>query len=725
MTVVAVGGFGRGLLSPCSDVDLMVLGDRRPDAPSVALITELFHQLWDLGYHLAPSVRSVREVMADARTDPQLFTSLLAARPVTGDGDLFARAAVRLRTVKRRERLRFLTERAHDLRAILDGHGATVMAKEPNLKTDAGGLRSVHLIEWLSSVFYDEAGGGGPSRLLAPPDHRRLMRAYDFLLFVRNLLHFETGRREDVLHIEQHAAVAEVFGIGGSDEERATRLMRRYYARATDILVLLSQSIDHLTLAFLKPRRRRADTEGCFVAASRFHVSPEVVAAADCPPAALRILEECLRRNAAPSSSLIACLTRAARELSRCPAGEPPYSRELFMGFRRILSSSSSSAALAALELSGFLHAYLRPLRPVRHRIVHNSFHKYTVDHHSIEAVRALEAFPARAASDPARYAILAGLTVKYRESLWVAKLALLLHDVGKAYPGDHAKNGAEIVRGYLRALPTESLIKDMIVFLTENHLLLSHVARRGSAEDEQAALHLAGEFILTPFPEESIELLYLLSCADVEATNPHAYSGYVAGLLSSLFLQTTSLIRRGGAEGVDRRAPVAPEELVGELAAPEQREAVVEFAGILGRRYCAANTPEEVIRDYQDLSVLASTAAFRLRVAAHNEYLKVKVMAPDRTGIFSVMCGILLLNGADIVRAGIHTCRGVAIDEFIITAVHGFDFLEKRMEQELTSWVDDLRRSFERYLADPAGLDRLLVEIERRIRAGERAPWP
>ena len=367
--------------------------------------------------------------------------------------------------------------------------------------------------------------------------------------------------------------------------------MRRYYEKATDILVLLLQAVDRLTLEFLAPRRRKAVTPGCFLADApsctsrprrrtrrtlswaRWTRCSSARASGPSPPA--RSSRSWRARRASSPGAGPRGRGRAPRTRAGDEAAEPEAagheaaehrgegarrgdgSRELFLRFREILSLPDSSAALNALELSGFLSVYLGPLRLVRHRIVHNSFHRYTVDQHSIEAVRALESFPALAESDPAKHRLAAELCARYRDNLWVVKLALLLHDAGKAYPGDHAKNGAELASGFLRTLPTDSLFKDMVVFLVENHLLLSNLARRGGVDDQGVVDHLAGEFVLTPFPEESLEFLYLMTCADVSATNPRAYSGYTATMLATLFVRAAKAVGRGagGAPGRARRA--------------------------------------------------------------------------------------------------------------------------------------------------------------------------
>jgi [protein-PII] uridylyltransferase len=738
LAVIAVGGYGRGELAPFSDLDILILAGGSPD--EAAFVSLFLHVLWDLGWRVASSVRSVRETVADARDDVQLLTSLLTARPVTGNGQAWERLRAGIAGVAARSRLRFLEERAAEARAALRDPGAEILVKEPNVKTGAGALRTIHLMQWLARAFAGEQGGlGALEPVLGPGGVRRIEGARDFFLFLRNYLHFSTGQREDVLRIGLQAGAADAFGIRGDEKVRATRLARRYHEKALDVALTLEAVVDDLTLRYLKPRPKRTALAGCFRAGGLFYVAEEAREARSTAAGALEALAECARSGTQPSASLLACLAAAARSLAvalrgaggggpRAAGGDrlDPALRELFVAVRAILSLPNAGAALDALALSGFLYVYFAPLGAVRHLTVHNSFHRFPVDRHSIEAVKALEAFAALATEDAARYATPARLCASYRDTLWVVKLALLLHDAGKAYAGDHAKNGAELARGWLRALPTESLFKDMIVFLVENHLLLSNLSRRDSVDDPSVAEHLAGEFIVTPFPEESLDFLFLTTCADVSATNPRAFSGYTAARLEALY-QRTALLVRGPAQAEGGRPAAAVgdrlEELVRRLA--EHGDELPPFATALGLRYCAANAPEEIQRDYLDFCALArgGGAGFRMRVVVFNDHIKVKAMAPDRIGLFSIFSGILLLSGADIVRADIHTHQGIAVDEFVVTGVHGYDILEQRMEKELSAWVDDLSRAFETWLPDPAGLDRVVADIERGMKAQLQGP--
>ena len=354
----------------------------------------------------------------------------------------------------------------------------------------------------------------------------------------------------------------------------------------------------------------------------------------------------------------------------------------------------------------------------MRHRIVHNPFHRYTVDQHSLEAVRELESFAERAAKEPDRYELPSRVAAVYRDSIWVVKLALLLHDAGKAYDGDHAKNGAEIARTWLQGLPTESLIKAMIVFLVENHLLMSAIVRRGDLESEAVVGNLASELSRQAYPAEALDLLYLVTCADISATNERAYSGYAAVTLATLFLRTSAAVSRAHANA-DSSSVV--EERIASLISRGAGAHASDFVRALGPRYCAANAPADILEDFRDLMAL-EPEGFRLRVSVFNDHLRVKIVARDRIGLFSLLSGILLANGANIVRARIHTFRGIAIDEFIIADVHGNEILEQKMEKELSIWIKDLRASFERYWASPADLDRLIPDIERRTRRVDAA---
>jgi len=661
--VVALGGWARRRLAPFSDLDLLMLCPREPDAETAAKISEILYHLWDAGYRVASSTRALRDIRHDAAGDPHFLTSLLDARLLGGDAGIFAAMSGGVERALARSRARLLAEWAEEVERTIENAAAGVLLKEPDVKLSPGGLRSVQLLGWLERAL---AGSPPLERLLSPAALTSLRRSEDFLLFVRAFLHLSTARREDVLRIGHQAALAEALGMRGPGRRAMVRLMRLYYERATHVALCLLDVVDH------GRRRRRFRSLGAALLSDGRRLSIRPGLPPD-PATAMDAAIACARLSLRPTGPLVRWATASARLLA---SPDTSRERDLFLRLRELLGEPRSHLGLALLKLAGFLPAYLSPLRAVMNRIEHNPFHSLPVDQHSLQAVHELECFGERASRDSDRYASPARVLRGFRDSVWVAKLALLLHDTGKAYEGEHAKNGAEVVRSFMRGLPTERLFADMVVFLTENHLLLSSMARRRAAGDDTVVETLALELSRRAFPLESLELLYVVSCADVAATNERAYNQWTAASLAALYRDA-----RARLEGL----PGAGSAAVGEDA---------------GR-------PEEI-----------PPQGFRLGVAVWNDHLRITVAAPDRRGLFSLLAGILLVNGADIVRASIRTRDGTAVDEFYVTEVHGHDLLERRMERELSSWTEELESSFQRYWRDPDALDRLVDELERGMKA-------
>jgi len=255
-------------------------------------------------------------------------------------------------------------------------------------------------------------------------------------------------------------------------------------------------------------------------------------------------------------------------------------------------------------------------------------------------------------------------------------------------------------------------LIKDMIVFLTENQpaALRDRQARRpgkrGSHRQPRERARPPG------LPEEALDLLFLLTCADIAATNERAYSGYTAATLATLFLRTSAAVSRVQAAQGNRRLSRSASRLSSTAGAGSR---VSDFVRALGPRYCLANLPAGILRTLAMSSPLSRrpfACASRVQRSRQDQDHR-----PGRIGLFSLLSGILLANGADIVRARIHTFDGIAIDEFIVADVHGNEILEQKMEKELSIWIADLRASFERYWRAPAIWTAFISEIGRRTR--------
>lgn len=697
IALIAVGGYGRGELSIQSDIDILLL--YREGAPIERFAKAFLYPLWDLGYRLGSSTRTLDNVASHARGDETFLTSVFQTRFLAGDGKLYEQLSVVVKRLVKGGKKVFLKSKLEEAGLMVENAAGAVLQKEPNLKNHAGGLRSVHWMEWLNFAFHGRAGLAGLEETLPAIQYKRLWFAYDWILFLRNRLHFRTGRHEDQLYLEHQLELTHCFSFPGDDEERVKRLLRHYYHYALGIefsLLWMMEDLANLQrrnwLSGLeirwKPNEKFRIRNGCFEVA---------VSASPDPLFALQLLQEFSRGNYRVSYSFMHYLERSAREIQE----KERYSHELADALIQLLSLPDSSRALSIMGLSGFLSRLIPPFGRIRHLAILNPYHAYTVDQHSVAAVSELESLFRHETVDrqSLKYLPFLELASKYTDRLWVLKIAILLHDAGKSLPGDHLKNGVEIARAYLKKLPIYRAYKEAILFLIQNHLLLSNVSRRHDVKDSQILFECSRVFFFAPFPEEYLDYLGLLTFSDIAATAPGRFSGYHSELLNRVVKGCHEIL-----SGQGGHQPLAADGLCSEAKA---------FAEKIGSRYLSGHTMSEIERDYARIH----SGDLSIEVEVFNDTVRVRLYSGDESGLFARMCGVLMVNGADIIRADIHTYEDRALDEFWISAIFGSELSQFNSSNHLKEWEASLLRDFKKYREDPAALKQRVGGLRARIR--------
>ena len=511
LALVAVGALGRCDPAPGSDLDLVLVHDGRPDISAIA--DEVWYPIWDTGVGLDHSVRTVAEAVTVARGDLKAALGLLDARHVAGDEELSAmlvsatRAAWRATAPARLPELRaFVEERARTF-------GEVAFLLEPDLKEGRGGLRDVHALHAAAIAQ------------VADPPAEAVRASYDVLLDVRGELHRHTagvGRRTvDRLLMQEQDAVASSLGYADADA-----LMGAVSSAARTIA--FASDATWRRVAAPAPKRRllgrrpAAGPERRPLAEDVVEQAGEVVLARDAVPAndpelVLRVAEAAARHGLpiAPHT-----LTRLANECPPLPVPWPRSALDTFVGL--LATGPAAVPVLEALDQGELLTRLLPEWETVRSKPQRNSYHRFTVDRHLVEAAAAA-----------------AGLTRRVaRPDLLL--LGALLHDIGKGLPGDHTDTGMVVVAELAPrlGLPPEDV--DVLVAMVRHHLLLPDVATRRDLADPATAQAVAAAVESL----EVLELLHALTEADAAAPGPAAWSSWKAQLIAELVTRTAGLLR-------------------------------------------------------------------------------------------------------------------------------------------------------------------------------------
>ncbi len=675
VAIVAVGGYGRGQLFPYSDVDVLLLVPQAQDAPSSAqLRTALEHFVsacWDAGLEIGSSVRTVAESLALARQDIVAQTSMLEARLIDGNADLFqALTAALPSTIDPQE---FFLAKHLELRQRHSKFENTAYALEPNCKESPGGLRDLQTILWVA-----KAAGLGQSwqelaqrHILTALEAQQLERNETTLFNLRARLHAVAGRHEDRLLFDLQTAVAHSLGLknhtppGQNFPIRASEvLMRRYYWAAKAVLqlqeiVLLNiQERLHPSQAAPTPINDWfADKNGLLDIRSDnlYQRHPQA------------ILHSFLCLQTSPGLRGFSARTlRAVYNARDCMGTAWRRDSANRTTFIRILRQPSGiTHALRLMNATSVLGRYLWSFRRIVGKMQHDLFHVYTVDQHTLMVLRNMRRFfmPEFAHE----YPLCAELASQWAQP-WLLYLAALFHDIGKGRGGDHSTVGAIEVRRFARQHGLAKADADLVEFLVREHLRMSQVAQKQDTNDPEVVRAFA-DCVGTP---ERLAGLYLLTVADIRGTSPKVWTAWKGKLLHDLYHATWRML---GGQALQGQALTQ--------ARQQQAQVLLNQAGhppgsarllwnTLEPGYFLRHEPADIAWHARQLylHVGSPQPIVRARPSLAGEGVQVLVYAPDGSDLFARICGYFDQMNLSILHARIYTSpHGYALDTFQVLA--------------------------------------------------------
>ena len=663
--VVAVGGYGRGELSPHSDVDLLLLvparRDGRPDT-----FKPLLYPLWDAGFQVGHALVTAADAIGRAQADIEAATSLLSARLVAGNQDLFDELLDRRRRWVARDRKR-LARRIADTsarrHASVDRAGWSLA---PDLKDDLGGLRDVHAVSWLRHV----AGDTSTEPVLDD--------AYRLLVDVREALHALVPRRTDRVRLDLQPKIATLVGIDGDDG--SDRLMARVHTAARRIEQCARLAADALVDAATGGPRRSGSTRplgggvNMVDGALRLEGAPT-------PHAALQLLaaHSSSGRRIDPTA-----LVKLERAFDREPIGR--WEPELLASFGDMLRGNRAPSALELLDHLDAWRALLPEWENVRGRPQHDPYHRYTVDGHSFVAVRAI--------SDVLRDEPIARRIAEEEPDLAVLYIATLLHDVGKGSGEDHSVAGEAIAKTAVERMGLSPDASEDVTTLVRHHLLLADTSTRRDLDDG-SVIEATAKKLGTA---RRLRLLYVLTIADAAATGPEAWSAWKATLVRELYLKTLVALETGR---LPVRSDTAAHAREVEAYEPALAGRAENLLASLPPSYLDSAPVGEIVDEMKLLLQAPKRGEVRVRVdpGGEGEHAVVTLCAPDRPGTLARAAGVFALNRISVLRAQAYsTTTGFALQRFIVS---------EASERTWQSFRSDVEAAFGGRLAVEAHVER------------------
>src|SRR6516165_3448491 len=694
MAVVATGGYGRGLMAPESDIDLLFILPYKQTAWGEQVAEAILYCLWDMGLKVGHATRSVDESIRQARGDMTIRTAILETRFLTGDKPLydelvarFDKEVVQGSAAEREERHR----RAGQSRYLV----------EPNVKDGKGGLRDLHTLFWIAKYVYrvretDELLERG---VFDAQEYRTFRRCADFLWSVRCNLHFITGRAEERLSFDLQREIAVRLGYtshpGMQDVER---FMKHYFLVAKDVgdltAILCAKLEDQQAkpvpvlsrfMARLRPstnRRRVPDSDDFIVDNNRINLAAPDVFKHD-PVNLIRIFHLAQKNNLAFHPDAMRTVTRSLK-LINTELRENPEANRLFM---EILTSNDAETVLRRMNETGVLGHFIRAFGKIVSMMQFNMYHHYTVDEHLIRCIGFLQEIE-RGGNE--ELALASDLMRKIRpEHRPVIYVAVLLHDIAKGRPEDHSIAGAKVARRLCPRLGFSAADTELVAWLIEVHLTMSTVAQSRDLSDRRTIENFASVVQSV----EQMKLHTTLTTADIRGVGPGVWNGWKAQLLRTLYYETEPVLT-GGFSEVNRARRIAAAQAEFRATFTEWPEA--ELTAYIGRHYPAYWLKVELPRKIRQARFTRASEQAGHKLAINvgfdeaRSVTELTIWAADHPWLLSIIAGACASAGANIVDAQIYTTTdGRALDTIAISREYERDEDEGRRATRIGEMIE------------------------------------
>ena len=680
MAIVATGGYGRGLMAPGSDIDLLFLLPYKQTAWGESVAETILYCLWDMGLKVGHATRSVDECIRQAKADMTIRTSILEARFLLGEKKLFDELIARFdKNIVQGTAADFVTAKLAEREERHRRAGQSRYLVEPNVKDGKGGLRDLHTLFWIAKYVYRVRE---PRELLEQGVFDReefavFARCEDFLWAVRCHIHFVTGRAEERLSFDIQREIAVRLGYtehpGMQDVER---FMKHYFLVAKDVGDLTAILCAELEERQAKPapvlsrmiakfrpagRRALAETEDFVVDNNRINVRDPDAFRRD-PINMLAIFRIAQLHNLALHPDATRAIRRSLKFIDR-EFRQDEKANHLFL---EILTSQDAETVLRRMNEAGVLGRFIHAFGRVVAMMQFNMYHHYTVDEHLLRCIGVLAEIE-RGTNE--EFALSNDLIKKIQpQNRAVLYITLFLHDIAKGRKEDHSIAGAKIARRICPRLGFSSTETETIAWLIENHLVMSTIAQSRDLSDRKTIENFAA--VVQSL--ERLKLLTVLTTADIRAVGPGVWNGWKAQLLRTLYYETEPVLT-GGFSEVNRAQRVAIAQA--EFKAGMKDWPAEKLDAYVARHYPAywlkVDLPHQLAhaRFLADVENNKQTLATSVAFDPERGATELTVLAPDHPWLLSIIAGACAATGANIVDAQIYTTTdGLALDTISLT---------------------------------------------------------
>ncbi len=694
LSITATGGYGRGELAPFSDVDLMFLLPYKLTAHSEQVVEYILYTLWDLGLKVGHATRSIDEAIRLAKDDMTIRTSLLEARWVWGDREMFKQFKNRfLSDVVADTGLAFVEAKLAERDARHDRMGDTRYVLEPNIKEGKGGLRDLQTLFWIAKYLYqvDDVKELQERGVLTARDVRLFAKAEKFLWNVRCHLHYLSERAEERLTFYiQNEIGARMKYTDRAGVQGVERFMKHYFLIAKDVGDLTRVLCAVLEEQQKKSRRRfrlpsfvfkKRQIDGFVLDGDRLTVEEKGAFKKD-PVRMLRLFRLAQEHDADIHPDALRQVTQNLK-LIDAKLQKDAQANRLFM---EMLTGKNPEVTLMRLNEAGVFGRFLPDFGRVVGQMQYDMYHVYTVDEHTIRAIGILKGIEdGRLKKEhPTACSVIGEV-----QSLPALYLGLLLHDIAKGRGGDHSELGADIAAKLGPRLGLNEWETETVSWLVRHHLLMSHTAFKRDVYDPKTVTDFAA-VVQSP---ERLRLLLILTVADIKAVGPNVWNEWKAGLLRELYYRAQEELSGGTlTDRLPERVEQSKAALAEKLSDWSKSEIETHFARGFSDYWLSfdAETLSRHAHLIREAEERDKKLHIETRVDTARDVTEITIYAQDHPGLFAAITGAMALSGASVVDAKIMTLTdGMALDTFWIQDAKNHAFAAKDRLKRLCGRIE------------------------------------
>lgn len=712
LALLAVGGYGRNVLAPSSDIDLLFLRNHKQTPWAESVIEYMLYILWDMGLKVGHAFRTVDECIRLAREDLNTETALLDARFLCGDETISKRLTDRYRDdlIKGRE-AQFISAKLDERDKRHKKQGDSRYVVEPNVKEGKGGLRDLQTLFWLVRHVY-----GGPTleAVLAQRDvfteeEANVFRtAARFLWTVRCHIHFLTGRPEERLSFDLQPEIASRMGFVDVGERLGVELfMKQYFLEAKAV-----GSLTRILCSQLEADQQKAkpgllhflpfksgpkiESPGFELTAGRLNISDDSFFQTN-PVEMLRLFYLAEENNIDIHPRALSAVTRSLNYFGE-EHQTAPEAREMFLHL--LIRTEDPGPILRMMNEAGLLGQMVPEFGGIVAQTQFNMYHHFTVDEHTLQAVDAIAAMERNEAANKFPLSGQVFPAIRNKRALY---LAMLLHDTGKGL-GDQQVEGEKTAYAASARLGVPEEECDLISWLVRNHLEMSDCAQRRDISDPRTIAQFAGRVET----QERLRLLLILTVADIQAVGPDVWNGWKGQLLKELYESTSAALARDHLEeeqvatDIDARAETARTGLI------SRKGKLPHLLTQMDSGYWASQLDTDLDWHFDSLQTSTLKTIVECKVRKDTEHVELLIATGDRSGLFADIVGAIVKEDAIIAAAQVYTGKaGGVLDLFVLQDEDGhlfgrgdkyrLDRLKKGVESAIEHGVGEIavRRSF------------------------------